>query len=83
MVMRLLSSLALRVAPREEAVAAEDEAVASGIASTARRSISASSNPGRCHGTQIILRPYCRLNSSIFFSPLALAASAIAQSGCR
>ena len=39
---------------------------ASGAASTARRSISASSKPGRCHGTQMMRRPYRRLNSSIF-----------------
>ena len=83
MVLMLLSSRLRCVAPREEAVAAEDDAVAAGIASTAFRSISASSNPGRCHGTQTMRRPHFLLNSSSFCLPLALAASAIAQSGCR
>ena len=52
-------------------------------AATAFRSISASSKPGRCHGSHRIRRRYRRLNSSSFTRPLALAASAIAQSGCR
>ncbi len=56
---------------------------ASGWASIAVRSIIASSNPGRCQGTQISFRPKRWLNSSSFARPLALAASAMAQSGCR
>jgi hypothetical protein len=76
-------TLFLRVAPGEEPVAAEDQPSHPGVPSTARLSISASSNPGRCHGTQMIVRPYLRLNSCIFRSPFALAARAIAQSGCR
>ncbi len=42
-----------------------------------------SSKPGRCQGTQAMLRPYFVLNSSSFPRPLALAASAIAQWGWR
>ena len=74
----------LRVAPREQAVAAEQDAVAPGLASTARRSISASSKPGRCHGIQTMCRPYrCVELLAAFCAPFALAARAIAQSGCR
>ena len=38
---------------------------------------------GRCHGSQITLCLKRRLNSSSFAFPFALAAIAIAQSGCR
>ncbi len=53
------------------------------VSSTACRSINASSKPGRCHGTHATRRPNLSLNSASFTLPLALAASAIAQSGCR
>ena len=77
-------ALVLRLAPREQAVAAENQAVAARASLRRRASASAPArSPGRCHGTQMIFRPYVRLNSCIFRSPLALAASAIAQSGCR
>ena len=76
-------ALALRHAPRKQSVAARINPSQPGFSFTARSISSASSNPGRCQGTQTILRPNCRLNSSILRLPLALAARAIAQSGCR
>src|SRR5438874_10986193 len=54
-----------------------------GFSRTAFSISRARSNPGRCQGTQTMLWPKSRLNSSSLFLPLALAASAIAQSGCR
>src|SRR6201985_3485330 len=42
-----------------------------------------SSKPGRCQGSQASLWPNSALNSSMRCLPLADAASAIAQSGCR
>ena len=50
-------ALLLRLAPREQAVAARMMPSQPGFSSTARRSISASSKPGRCQGTHTMLRP--------------------------
>ena len=54
-------TLALGAAPGEQTVPAEHDAVTAGSLSTARRSISASSNPGRCHGTQTMLAAVARV----------------------
>ena len=76
-------AVALRHAPREQSVAAEDKALGAGIFFHRPFNHSASSKPGRCQGTQTILRPNSLLNCSSLRLPLALAAKAIAQSGCR
>ena len=77
-------TLVRRAPPCEQPVAAENDAIAARlVAATTSLSISASSKPGRCHGSHAIRRPYCALNSSSFAAPFALAASAIAQSGWR
>src|ERR1017187_8976269 len=54
-----------------------------GVSLTIRRSIIPNSNPGRCQGSQASWWPNSLLNSSILVLPLAEAASAIPQSGCR
>src|SRR5216683_4134261 len=54
-----------------------------GVSATIFFSIIPSSNPGRCHGSQASLCPNSLLNSSILIFPLAEAARAIPQSGCR
>ena len=60
-------ALALRLAPGEQAVAAEHDAVAAGIlADGAGASSWPSSKPGRCQGSQTSEWSNSRLNSSIF-----------------
>ncbi len=50
-------ALTLRLAPGEEAVAAEDDAVAAGGFCNDLRSIMPSSKPGRCQGSHASLWP--------------------------